>query len=273
MVQERGEGELVNSSAVTTPAELSLSGIWRTPLPHQAGEPLTRMLCRTFTAISRRFVARIEGPLEALLPEQDPCILVLNHNQRLESILVPTLILFYRGGKPLHFFADWNLFLIPGLALLYRRSRSIVVTRKSAKPRFLNVLKPLFQQSGTAFDRAVHLLRAGASVGVFPEGKMNRDPHSLMRGRSGAARLALGTGVAIQPLGITFPWHGGGPIPDGARMKLTIGRRFRLPEPSDAAHPTVAEVRHGHRMIMEQLSALSGKKWPPRDVRKEEPCR
>jgi hypothetical protein len=55
-------------------------------------------------------------------------------------------------------------------------------------------------------------------------------------------------------------------------MKLTIGRRFRLPEPVDAAHPTVSELRRGHRLIMEQLAALSGKKWPPGDVRKEEPC-
>lgn len=270
--RENGEGEAVTSSALTIPAELSLADIWRTPLPHQSAEPFTRLLCRCFTAISRRYVQTIEGPLEALLPGQDPCVLVLNHNQRLEAILVPTLILFYRGGKPIHFFADWSLFLIPGLALIYRRSRSIVVTRKSAKPRFLNVLKPLFEQRGTPFQQARDLLASGAMVGVFPEGKMNRNPRKLLRGRSGAARLALEAGVPVQPVGISFPGHEGGTIRDGEPMILKIGRRFQLPPPAKPGCPTVGELRNGHGIIMKELAALSGKIWPPREVRKEDPC-
>lgn len=270
--RENGEGGSVNSAAVTTLAELSLGEIRHEPLPHLESEPLTRFFCRSLTAIARRFVLTVEGPLDALHPGQDPCVMVLNHNQRLESVLVPGLMLYYRGGKPVHFFADWNVMLIPFIALLYRRARTIIVTRKQARPRFLNILKPLFRQSVPAFQQALDLLRAGGSVGVFPEGTMNRDPQTLLRGRTGAARLALEAGVPVQPLGIRFPGHKGGPIGDGARMRLVIGRRFRLPGPSEEARPSLGEVRRGHRMIMEQLSALSGKKWPPRAVRKEEPC-
>ncbi len=250
--------------AVTIPADLSLADIWREPLPHQPDEPLTRMLCRSITALSRRYVREIEGPLDALAPEEDPFVLVLNHSQRLEAVLIPTLLLYYRGGKPIHFLADWNMLMVPLVGMLYRRGRNIIVTQKQAKPRFLNIFKPLFRQPAPAFQQALDRLRSGSPVGLFPEGTMNRNPHALLPGRPGAARLALTAGVPVLPVGIRFSGHRGGRIRDGAGMRLMIGRSMPLPDPARPGKPAREEVLDGHRRIMEQLSVLSGKEWSAR---------
>lgn len=258
-----GDGT-VGLPVVTIPADLSLADIWRQPLPHQPDEPLTRMLCRWITAISRRYVREIDGSLDALAPEQDPFVLVLNHSQRLEAVLIPTLLLYYRGGKPIHFLADWNMLMVPLVGMLYRRGRNIIVTQKQAKPRFLNIFKPLFRQPAPAFQQALDRLRSGAPVGLFPEGTMNRNPHALLPGRPGAARLALTAGVPVLPVGIRFPGLRGPRIRDGAGMRLVIGQALQLPEPRRPGKPAREEVLDGHRRIMEQLSALSGKEWSPR---------
>lgn len=262
----------MGSTAQTSPATLSLAEIWRAPLPHQLREPLTRTLCRSITALSRRFVEAIEGPLEALAPGRDPYVLVLNHSQRLEAVLIPSLLHYYRGGKPIHFLADWNMLLVPLVGLVYRRGRSIIVTSKSARPRVLNLFKPLFRQPVPAFRQALDRLQSGAPVGLFPEGTMNRSPDTLLRGRPGAARLALTAGVPVLPVGIRFPDVRGARIPDGARMRLVIGSPLHLPGPARPGKPARAEVVDGHRRIMKRLSALSGKTWPPRGARKEKPC-
>jgi hypothetical protein len=50
------------------------------------------------------------------------------------------------------------------------------VTRNSAKPRPLNVLKPLYAHHLATLERARAHLAAGRAVGFFPEGEVNRDP-------------------------------------------------------------------------------------------------
>ena len=59
---------------------------------------------------------------------------------------MPALLLLHRGGRLVHFLADWNFRLIPGVGFIYARAQVVTVTRKSAKPRFLNILKPLYEQ-------------------------------------------------------------------------------------------------------------------------------
>src|SRR5262249_23634438 len=77
--------------------------------------------------------------------------------------------------------------------LLYARAQVVTVTRKPAKPNFLNLLKPLYEHSLPTLERARAHLAAGRSVGIFPEGEVNRDPTRLLRGRRGAARWQLET--------------------------------------------------------------------------------
>src|SRR5262245_44526701 len=146
--------------------------IVRWPLPVLG--TLDRWLLRAAALIARRQVIAARG-LEHIRAEADPFILALNHSTRREAVLVPPLLVLLRGGRRIHFLADWNFRLIPGVDLLYRRAGAITVMRKSARPRWLNVFKPLFADPLPPFEHARALLAAGRSVGVFPEGTVNRD--------------------------------------------------------------------------------------------------
>src|ERR1700742_4971686 len=100
-----------------------------------------RSALRGLSLLARNHVRVLSG-LEHVDRGNDPFILVLNHSTRREALLVPAVLMLHRSGRLIHFLADWNFRLIPGIGLIYRRARTITVTRKSARPAFLNVLKP-----------------------------------------------------------------------------------------------------------------------------------
>jgi hypothetical protein len=68
--------------------------------------------------------------------------------------MVPSLLFLHRSGRLVHFLADWNFRLIPGVGFLYARAQVVTVTRKSAKPRVLNLLKPLYEHAQLTLERA-----------------------------------------------------------------------------------------------------------------------
>ncbi len=60
-------------------------------------------------------------------------------------------------------------------------------------------------QGEQALEEARALLNAGGSIGIFPEGTYSPQNGSFHEPRSGAARLALKTGVTVIPVGIYLP--------------------------------------------------------------------
>jgi 1-acyl-sn-glycerol-3-phosphate acyltransferase len=239
-----------------------ISAILRQPLPEQP-KALTRLLCRLLTAFGRRQLLSLRG-LEHVAPERDPFVLAVNHNQRFEAVLLPALLAFERRGRLVHFLADWPMFLVPLVGLLYRRGGVIAVAGKSARPAFLNVFRPLFVDAAPAHEQGVAALRRGRSIGVFAEGTINRDPRRLLRGRPGAARMAIEAGVPVVPAGISFPEHRGeGPIRDGEPMAVEIGPPLQPPPDAPAAD--------FHRQIFEQVAALCGKSFSP-DAPRRKTC-
>ncbi len=229
----------------------------RQPLPFLAHCRLDRILCRSVSALAQRRISRVEG-IERLHPRHDPFILALNHNQRLEAVLVPTLLIFARGGKQIHFLADWNFLMVPLVGLLFRRNQAVIVGGKSAKPRILNLLKPLLVPRGSPLRRAQRRLLAGRSIGVFPEGTVNRDPSTLLPGHPGAAALALATGAPVIPAGIRFPAHRPGtPIGEWEPMEIEIGEP--IPTAPPTPRPERARVLDLHHQLMNAISALCGK--------------
>jgi 1-acyl-sn-glycerol-3-phosphate acyltransferase len=228
------------------------------PLPHLGfGD---RLLLRALALLASPHVIAIHG-LPHIRPAMDPFILAANHNTRRESLLVPAMLLLHRGGRLLHFLADWNFRLIPGVGLIYARAQVVTVTRKSAKPKFLNVLKPIYRHAQPAIERARAHLAAGRAIGIFPEGEVNRDRTQLLRGRRGAARLSLEMGIPVVPMGIRFPGTGPtGPIPANAVMEFHIGTPLRPPGPIAGEAPMTA-VTAWHSVIMTEISNLSGKTW------------
>ncbi len=238
----------------------SIREIWSKPLPHLAGDGLTRFLVRGVLSGFRSRLAGVRG-LANVSASADPFILVLNHNQALEVLLVPALLFFFRDGKRVHFLADWNYRMIPFVEIFYRCGQVITLTRKPAKPRFLNVLKPLFTDALPAVQRTEDLLRKGASVGVFPEGTINRNPTRMLKGYSGAAQLSLTTGVAVVPGGIWFPRIPPGcqRIPEFSAMQVQFGTPLQPPRSQGPVE--LETIREWHGVIMEKVSALCCKRW------------
>lgn len=237
---------------------LSVRDILDRPMPHKAGRPLARGVIRGLLLAFGSRIVSVRG-LERLAPEHDPFILALNHSSKLEALFLPAFLLHARGGKPLHFIADWNLKLVPGIAGIYRSGDVITLDRKPARPRLLNVLRPLLTDRVPAFTRAGERLAAGASVGIFPEGTTNRDARHLLRGFHGAAKLSLRTGVPVIPAGVRFPHHrDAARIPELAPMEIEFGTPLVPPAERDL---TVAATREWHAVVMSEIARLSGKTW------------
>jgi 1-acyl-sn-glycerol-3-phosphate acyltransferase len=232
------------------------------PLPDLP--PRDRPLERFVVSLLRGLFLDAHG-LERIAVERDPFILALNHNQRPEAVALPTMLYMLRGGRIIHFIADWNSLLIPGVGYVMRRGQVLVLVRKDARPRILNRLKPLFEHADPVFVRARRLLDQGRSVGLFPEGTVNRDPVRLLPGHPGAARLSLQSGRPLVPAGLRFPGHPPDrPIRDLSRFVLEVGEPLTPPATARPGRPSPEEVRAWHHRLMQELSRLSGKAWEPR---------
>jgi 1-acyl-sn-glycerol-3-phosphate acyltransferase len=228
--------------------------ILRWPLPHKGAGG--RMLIRAVALAGKGYVHTMHG-IQGILPACDPFILVANHSSKRDTILVPAFLMLHRGGRPIHFLADWNFRIIPGVGMLYRCADVITVARKPARPQFLNVFKRLYDDPVPSFERARQHLVAGRSIGIYPEGVVNDDPDRLLVGRSGAARLSLETGVPIVPMGVRSVDAG------SKRIKMVIGSPLTPPRVDTAPAPYAA-VRSWHAALMSEIAALSGRTWRPR---------
>ena len=168
--------------------------------------------------------------------------------------------MLYRRGRRIHFMADWNYRLIPGIGLVYQRAQTITVTRKSARPRILNLLKPLYRERLSVIERSRAHLLAGRSLGIFPEGRVNSDDKRLTRGRIGAAYLSLQTGVPIIPVGIRLPEAEAGGSAPHSPLEIHVGPPLRPPGLA-SLRVSIADLRIWHAAIMGEIGRLSGKEW------------
>lgn len=240
--------------------DLGLRDLWFRPIPALAARG-DRALLRLAATLAQGQVRDILG-WERVLPEHDPFILVANHGSRREALYLTAALMLARGGRPVHFLADWNFRLIPGVGYLYRRSGAITVTRKDARPRLLNRLKPRYLDATGPLEQARARLQAGAPIALFPEGTVNRHPGRLLRGRYGAARLSLETGVPILPVGIRFLGEplAGRRADSASSMEIRIGAP--CPPPPCAPGPApIAAVRLWHERVMTEIAVLCGKAW------------
>jgi len=235
--------------------------IWGAPLPHFGGRAFDRLLCRTAMTLVRPWILDACG-LEHLEPQCDPFILAVNHSQRPEAVALPTLAIFFRGGQLIHFLADWPFLMVPFVGLLFRRSGTINVGNKSARLAWLNRFRRALVGPRSAYERAAEILTAGRSVGVFPEGTVNRHPLRMLPGRKGAAWLSLESGAPVVPAGISFPRRKvGGPTGDFMRMAVEIGPPLQPPRLRAGSGRSRRVVEEWHQVVMTAIAALSGKTW------------
>lgn len=246
---------------------LGFAAAWSWPLTAMDGSPIERFACRAVASSFGRLLRQVDNSRVATIGS-DPYILALNHSQRLEAVVIPAWLALLRGGRRVHFMADWNFLLIPMLGYAIRAGRSIIVGRKAARPAFLNRFKSRLVPSESPMLQAQRLLIEGHSVGIFVEGTTNRNPKRLLRGLTGAARLSLTTRARIIPAGVVFPEHdGNGPVGDFEPFRIRFGEPITPPAlPTDPGASVEAE-RQLHSRVMTSISALSGKHWSPENPR------
>lgn len=136
-----------------------------------------------------RFLFRVEAEGVEKLPKSGPYILAPNHATNIDALAVAYFIVFKTKRAP-HFLTKEKLFRIPLVGPILLAAGQIPVFRTGG------------QRNDDSLKVAHAYLQAGHSVCVFPEGTLTRDPDSWpMRGKTGAVRLALDSGVPVYPVG------------------------------------------------------------------------
>jgi 1-acyl-sn-glycerol-3-phosphate acyltransferase len=136
-----------------------------------------------------RLMFKVEVQGMEKLPKSGAYILAPNHATNIDALAVAYFIYIKTKRAP-HFLTKERLFRIPVFGQMLLAAGQI----------------PVFRTGGQRNDdslRVAHAyLKAGHSVCVFPEGTLTRDPDSWpMRGKTGAVRLALDSGVPVYPVG------------------------------------------------------------------------
>lgn len=128
---------------------------------------------------------RGRGKVARRLPA-GPIIVVSNHTSYADGVLLA--LACRRLGRSLRLLATSGLFDVPVLGGMLRRLGFIPVNRGSAA-------------ATKSLDAAADALARGEAVGLFPEGRITRDPDRWPeRAKTGAVRLALRTGAPIVPV-------------------------------------------------------------------------
>ena len=161
----------------------------------------TESLLLRFFMIPNLFLLRAEG-LEHIRDQNGPVIFACNHNNSMESLLVPAFLVYHSGGRKISFVIDWMFGKIPLLGYLFKKMEPIYVYHKRSPSRFLESRRPKGKFSADTVSLCCEKLRAGKRIGIFPEGKRNRDPFRLLRAKPGVGHIALRSGVPVVPVGI-----------------------------------------------------------------------
>ena len=138
------------------------------------------------SAVSRLELTRRAVPVGGL--PDGPVIVVANHTSFADGILLA--LVGRRLGRSLRLMATGGVF------------RSGLVGPLARRLGFIPVLRGTDSAAG-ALDAAADALAAGEAVGLFPEGRITRDPqHWPERSKTGAVRLALRTGAPVVPVAL-----------------------------------------------------------------------
>jgi 1-acyl-sn-glycerol-3-phosphate acyltransferase len=121
------------------------------------------------------------------IPPSGGCVVAMNHISHIDPITLAWLL--YEHGRLVRYLAKDALFEAPLIKHVVRDARQIPVSR-------------LTSDAAKAFAAACDAVRDGACVGIYPEGTITKDPEGWpMRGKTGAARIALQTGCPVIPIG------------------------------------------------------------------------
>jgi 1-acyl-sn-glycerol-3-phosphate acyltransferase len=208
------------------------------------------------TGVSRLGVERQRGRRRAARQLPDgPVIVIANHTSYADGVLLA--LAARRLGRSLRLLATSGVFRVPVLGPLFRRVGFVPVAR--GRP-----------DAARALDDAAEALAAGEAVGVFPEGRITRDPDRWPeRAKTGAVRLALRTGAPIVPVAMVGAHEvvGRKHVVSGLLKNLVLRPRVEVlvGDPIDVralvggvSDPSPEAVRRAADLVMGELVRLVG---------------
>ncbi|MEO3779158.1 lysophospholipid acyltransferase family protein [Micromonospora sp. B11E3] len=118
-------------------------------------------------------------------------IIVPNHLSHADPLVSAHFV--YDAGRWPQFLGKASLFRLPLVGRILHWCRQIPVERGTV-------------DAAKSLDALVAALREGGAVVIYPEGTTTREPELWpMRGKTGAARLALATGAPVIPVAMWGP--------------------------------------------------------------------
>ncbi|WP_068110087.1 lysophospholipid acyltransferase family protein [Nocardioides dokdonensis] len=185
------------------------------------------------------------------IPASGGFVLVLNHISHVDPFTAAHLV--HGHGRLPRYLAKADLFKHPLLRRFLHALGQIPVHRASST-------------AAGAYAAAVAAVRRGECVVVYPEGTITRDPGLWpMRGKSGAARIALATGCPVVPVGQWGAQHLLAPyakrphlLPPRKRISMLVGEPVDLSDlVTDPGAPTSpAAVSAATDRIMARITGL-----------------
>lgn len=158
--------------------------------PARAGVARTGAWPRLALTIVRallRMLFRVR--LEGVFPTEGPYLLVANHQGWADAFLILAVApteprIYFLGDRAATMRSWWKRTLL--------RSLGVVVTVDRGRT-----------SDPAAIGTVLRLLRGGAAVGLFPEGRVSHAEHDLAPFRRGVGYLALKAGVPVVPVWLT----------------------------------------------------------------------
>ena len=120
------------------------------------------------------------------LPSGGGFIITPNHMSQFDPLLVAHFV--YASGRWPRVLAKASIWKVPFVGFMLRKTLQIPVERGSV-------------EAVKSLDTLIAALQQGGVVVIYPEGTTTREPDLWpMRGKTGAARLALVTGAPVVPM-------------------------------------------------------------------------
>ena len=143
--------------------------------------------------LTRRDWRGVENLRPEILPDgsQEGVVVCPNHISWFDPLV--SAHFFYDNGRPPRFLGKESVFRVPVAGWLLRQAGQIPVYRETA-------------DAANAVRDAISAVQRGECVVLYPEGTLTRDPGIWpMRGKTGAARVALLSGAPLIPVALWGP--------------------------------------------------------------------
>ena len=195
-----------------------------------------------------RFMFRVVPHGLEKLPKSGAYIIVSNHVTNVDALAVAYFIYKQLHRGP-HFLAKESLFRVPVIGPLITSAGQIPVYRST-------------HRNDAPLRAANAYLEAGHCIAIFPEGTLTRDPDLWpMRGRTGAVRLALETGVPVYAIAHwgsekVLPQYGSRFRPGfWKKVNIIVGGEINLDKYRHAKLQP-AEVQEATDLVMSKITEL-----------------